>query len=91
MLPAPIAPGECNMTMNDRPSSFTPSFAPLSMRIVTAALQSPSVGRAARFEVMHGHSSVQLQVSMYSPLICQVAIVMLLRAGLLRRLSGATG
>jgi hypothetical protein len=48
------------------------------MRIAMATLQSPSVGRAVRFEVMHGHSSVQLQVSMYSPLICQEAIVMLL-------------
>jgi hypothetical protein len=44
------------------------------MRSVTAALQSPSVGEAARLEVMHGHSSVQLQVSMYSPLICHVAM-----------------
>jgi hypothetical protein len=44
------------------------------MRIVIAAWQSPSVGCAARFEVMHGHTKVQLQVSMYSPLICQFAI-----------------
>ena len=60
--------------MNDTPSSRTPSFAPLSMRIVIAAWQSPSVGWAARLEVMHGHKKVQLQVSMYSPLICQPAI-----------------
>jgi hypothetical protein len=35
------------------------------MRIAIAALQSPSVGRAVRFEPMHGHTKVQLQVSMY--------------------------
>jgi len=50
MLPAPIGPGEWSITMNERPPRSTPSFAPLSMCIATAALQSPSVGRAARFE-----------------------------------------
>ena len=75
MLPSPIGPGEYNMTMNDIPSSVTPSFAPLSMRIVTAALQSPSVGGAARFEVMQGHRNAQLHVSMYSPLTCQPAMI----------------
>src|SRR5512147_943757 len=79
MLPLPMAPGECSITMNDSPSSVTPSLAPLSMRSVTAALQSPSVGRAARLDQMHGHSSVQLHVSMYSPLICQPAMAILLR------------
>ena len=44
---------------------FTPPLCPWSMRIVTAALQSPSVGVAARLDVMHGHRKVQLQVSMY--------------------------
>jgi hypothetical protein len=39
-----------------------------------ATLQSPSVGAAARFEVMHGQRKLQLQVSMYFPLIFQPAI-----------------
>ena len=64
MLPWAIGPGECSMTMNDRSSSTTPSLEPLSMRKVTAALQSPSVGCAVMLEVMQGHTSSQLQVSM---------------------------
>jgi hypothetical protein len=44
------------------------------MRSATAALQSPSVGRADRLEVMQGHSIAQLHVSMYCPEIFQVDI-----------------
>ncbi|MEO6564931.1 MAG: hypothetical protein ABIO63_02760 [Casimicrobiaceae bacterium] len=43
--------------------------------MVMAALQSPSVGRPAKLDVMQGHKKVQLQVSMYSPLMFQLAIV----------------
>jgi hypothetical protein len=42
--------------------------------MVIAALQSPSVGMAARLDPMHGQMKSQLQVSMYSPSICQLAI-----------------
>ncbi len=59
------------MTMNESPPSWTPSFSPWSMRMATAALQSPSVGCAARFEEMQGQRKAQLQVSMYSPEMCQ--------------------
>jgi hypothetical protein len=48
------------------------------MRMVIAALQSPSVGRAVRLEVMHGHKNAQLHVSMYRPLICQLDMAILL-------------
>jgi len=54
MLPSAITPGECSSTTNATPSSCTPSFAPLSMRIAIAALQSPSVGLAVRWVVMQG-------------------------------------
>jgi hypothetical protein len=47
------------------------------MRSATAALQSPSLGRAERFDVMQGHRKAQLHVSMYSPLTLQLAIAML--------------
>jgi hypothetical protein len=46
------------------------------MRIATAAWQSPSVGLAVKLDVMQGHSISQLQVSMYSPLICQAAMML---------------
>ncbi len=55
------------------------------MRSAMAALQSPSVGRAARLEVMQGHRKLQLQVSMYSPSICQSAMVSILRGNAARR------
>src|SRR5688572_6097062 len=74
MLPCAIGPGECNMTTKARPSSSMPSFDPLSMRIATAALQSPSVGRAAMLVTMQGQSNAQLHVSMYCPEICQLDI-----------------
>jgi hypothetical protein len=54
-------------------SSETEPFSPLSMRIAIAALQFPSVGRAAMFELMHGQMNAQLQVSMYSPAMRQPA------------------
>src|SRR5262245_30500447 len=77
MPPSPIAFGACISTMNERPSSLTPSFSPLSIFIAMATLQSPSVGRAARLELMHGHRNVQLQVSMYCPSTRQAAIAAL--------------
>jgi hypothetical protein len=48
------------------------------MRIATAASHAPSVGRAVMFDQMQGHSSVQLQVSMYCPLMFQLDMAVLL-------------
>jgi hypothetical protein len=46
-----------------------------------AALQSPSLGRAVRFDPMHGQRKVQLQVSMYCPSMRQPAMDILLGEG----------
>jgi hypothetical protein len=61
--------------MKEIPSSGTEPILPLSTRIAIAALQSPSVGRSAMFEVMHGQMNAQLQVSMYSPAMRQSAML----------------
>jgi hypothetical protein len=64
-----MGPGECSRTTKDNPLRLTPSFSPLSILIAIAALQSPSVGCADKFEVIHGQRKAQLQVSTYCPSI----------------------